>query len=82
MTINNLKPLTKRGKNVSLLASLTYNNGTKYPEQGRFNFVNPTVDENTGKRPFEVGIARIPQVDLNDGKVIFQKISQLPAPST
>jgi len=29
-------------------ASLTYNNGVEYPEQGRFNFVNPTVDENTG----------------------------------
>ena len=32
----------------------------------------PAVDENTGKRPFEVGIARIPQVDVNNGKVISQ----------
>lgn len=32
----------------------------------------PPVDENTGKRPFEVGIARIPQVDVNNGKVISQ----------
>ena len=29
-------------------ASLTYNNGIIYPEQGKFDFVNPTVDENTG----------------------------------
>lgn len=32
----------------------------------------PAVDENTGKRPFEVGIAKIPQADLNNGKVISQ----------
>jgi len=29
-------------------ASLTYNNGTKYSEQGKFDFINPTVDEKTG----------------------------------
>ena len=32
----------------------------------------PAIDENTGKRPFEVGIAKIPQVDVNNGKVISQ----------
>ena len=32
----------------------------------------PPVDENTGKRLFEVGIAPIPQVDVNNGKVISQ----------
>lgn len=29
-------------------ASLSYNNGKLYEHQGKFNFINPTVDESTG----------------------------------
>lgn len=29
-------------------ASLSYNNGKTYEHQGKFNFINPTVDESTG----------------------------------
>lgn len=31
-----------------IFASLSYNNGNTYEQQGKFDFVNPTIDENTG----------------------------------